>query len=163
MLFRTDDTGKVTDAILVDLQIARECCIMSDLIYFFYTSTDTDFRGKYLQEMLEWYHGKFIDYCKTLKVEPFYGFTIQNFKRKFHRSKLLGLVFAFLVTPIILIRTESSVDLDTVEVEVTGDGDGSEDAFSTMINQSKRDEDDQKLLRERFTALLAEMYDEGVL
>jgi len=169
MLFKNDEvTGKVSQTILVDLQICRESCIMADLTYFIYTSTDTKFRKAYLIEMLQWYHHQFLHYSKILKVDqPFGGKTFENFenfKRKFHRSKLFGFSFATLVLPIILQRAETTKDLDTLEV---GGGDsqgvkGPED-IADMFNNMGRDEDDKVLLRERFSELLTELYEEGVI
>ncbi len=164
MLFKEDEaTGKVSQTILVDLQICRESCIMADLTYFIYTSTDTKFRKDYLIEMLQWYHQQFLKYSKVLKVEePFGGKdfeNFENFKRKFHRSKLFGFSFATLVLPIILQRAETTKDLDTFEVG----GAGGQEDITEMFNNMGRDEDDKVLLRERFSELLTELYDEGVL
>ncbi|CAL8096635.1 unnamed protein product [Orchesella dallaii] len=161
MLFKTDnDTGKVTDCILVDFQLARESCIMTDLVYFFYTSTDTAFREKHLDEMIRWYFEKFSENCKILKVEPFNGFTLENFQRKFHRSKIFGFLFALLVLPIILQKPENALDMDKVKLS---SGDTDEENIAGMFTNTPRDKDDRTLLRDRFTGLLTELYDEGVL
>lgn len=162
MLFKSDEeTGKVTGAVLVDLQVARECCIMADIVYFLYTSTGTEFRAKYMNEMLTFYHENFISFCTTFTVNPFKEFTFENFKRKFHRSKIFGFIFACIVCPIILQKPETSLDLETVQIDENVEG--NKDDFATMLQQASRDDDDTKLLRERFQNLLTELYEEGVL
>lgn len=162
MLFKYNKSNKPIACCLVDLQCARESCIMADIVYFIFTSTDTDFRKQYLDEMLNWYYERFLHYCDHLKVSPFSGFSLENFRRKFHRSKIFGFLFSCLCLPIILQRPETTVNMDSLDVNENEGGNAGED-FAAMFQKLGRDEDDNNLLRDRFSKLLTELLEEGVI
>lgn len=163
MLFQYDEGGKPTTVCLVDLQCTRVCCIMTDIVYYLYTSTTTEFRKEHLEEMLKWYYTKFTEYCEILKVKPFPGFTWDNFQRKYHRSKMLGLLFATFCLPFMLQRPESNVNMDTVvEVEKNPGAHGGQ-AVAEMFKNLGRDQEDDKLLRERFVKVVEELEQDGII
>jgi len=155
LLFRYNKSGnKPEEIVLIDLQMVREACPTMDMVYVLYSSTDSEFRKKHLDEMLELYHDEFLRNCSLLDVEPLPGFSVEELKRRFHVSKILGYCLAIMVLPIMLKDAADVMDLEKMK-----EGSGLDDMFNTLAENAGSN----KAYSRRITEMARELYEEGVL
>jgi len=139
---------------LIDLQMAVEGCLTIDLLGVIYSSTDTEFRKKYLEEMLVFYADTFQEICDSCKCKVPPGFNLENLKERFHRGKVVGLIFGLAMFPLILKDDEATVDLEDV--------DESKD-FSEMLETTGGNEIMNPAVIKRLVEFVEEMHEEGVI
>jgi len=100
---------------VIDWQMAMEGCLTIDLFGLIYWSTDTEFRKKYLEEMLTLYAKRFEEICNSCSCEVPGGFNLGNLKERFHRGKVVGCIIGLGIYPLILKDDEATVDLEGID------------------------------------------------
>lgn len=149
MLFKYDpETGKPYDIILVDLQLAKETCVVNDLVYVFYACTDLQLRRQHTQELLQLYHDTFNEICDLMKIPTLAGFNMDSLQFRFYRAKPLGYYIATLCLPIIL-KEETNV----VNSQKSETSDTLRDMFGSQSNP---------ILKKRLTGVTTEMIEDNV-
>lgn len=156
MLFRYDnnDPQKPIEVTLVDFQIAREACPTTDLAYFLFTSVRAPLRNKHEDELLQVYYDAFTRYCEALNVKSLPGFTFENLKRRYRRSKIFGLMLSLPLLNVVLKPHEESIDLDK-----SGEGENIAELFSSVMDGAGSN----TKYRDEITASVLNLYEDGVL
>jgi hypothetical protein len=153
LLYLYDDvTKKPKEMVILDHQLCREACPTTDLAYFLYTSTTAAVRKPHEDTFLRAYHTQFLAICDQLQCNPLPGFTMDNLKRRYHRSKPFGLFLSMTVLSLVLTPPEEALNMDNIEG-------GMNDIFSTAMGGQEKN----SRLRDRFTEIAVELYEDGVL
>jgi len=154
MLFRYNaETDKPEEVVLVDLQLSREASPIIDLIYFIYSSTYLETRQNHSDELLELYYEKFNYYCDIFKAETLPGFTLKELKRRYQRSKPIGLLVALMISVFMLKEKSDTVQMDSLE------GMSQEEIMQSM---TKGRNTDTRYI-EHVSLLVKEFYNDGVI
>lgn len=155
MLFKYDEeTGKPEKVTLVDLQLYREGCPTTDLIYFFFTSTTSETRRNHEEALIRLYHDKFLEYCTELKCEPLPGFNLSSLKRRFRNAKVMGFLWSMQLLTVVLKEPEKVINI--AEMDQKQDAN---EMFSNILGDS----DTNTILRKRLSEMTQELYEDGVL
>ncbi|XP_068230091.1 uncharacterized protein [Palaemon carinicauda] len=115
ILFRYDKEGQPVEVMLVDLQVCREASIACDLNYFLYTSLTGDVRKPNLDRFLSLYHST---YERVLEgTDTPMPFTEEDVWEEFRSKNKLGLLFAMVIVPAILMEPEEAPDFSDTDLE----------------------------------------------
>lgn len=145
------ENGFPEETIHVDLQMCTEGCPTTDLVYMLYISTDSEFRKRHLNEMLSIYVNTFKEICQLLNTESLPNFTVEEFKRRVHRSKLYGVCLGVLSLPTTLMEADKMEDMESKE------GGNMTEMISSISNKVN------KRYVDRIVALASELYEEGII
>jgi len=157
LMFKYDDRNVPEDVTLLDLQLYREACPTTDLLYFTFSSLTYETRKKYETQLLRIYYQRYLRVCNSLKGTQMPGFTFQRLQRRYRAAKWFGVFLALPVLSIILSSPETAVDMDTMDKEENGN---IADMFETIITDGSKNND---LFKDRFGGLLKELYEDGVI
>jgi len=153
-MFRYDpETGRPVEITLLDLQMPSEACVVNDLEYVVYASTDAELRKNHLDSLLELYHDEFNRHCKKLKVETLPGFTVGELKFRFERAKLLGFFMASMGLPIMLKEEEKAVNLEDIDANADIG-----EIFTNMTSSG-----DNSVFRRRLLEVTRDLYEQGII
>lgn len=151
MLFRYDADNNPIETILLDLQVYREGCPTTDLAYFFYSSTTAAVRKRNMETFLTTYYDQFSKICQQLDCHPLPGWSFENLKQKYRRSKLLGFSLAMPVLSVVLKPPQESVELDSLEGNMSK-------LFSSVMEGRDRN----TRLKARIVEIATELYNDGI-
>jgi len=152
MLFRYDSNQNPIETVLLDLQLYREACPTTDLVYFLYSSTTVAVRKPHMETLLRTYYNQFDKLCRLMNCQPLPGWSYENLKLRLRRSKIFGFSLAVPILSVVLKPPNEATDLDSCE------GDMSEMFASVMQGRDKN-----VRLRNRIVEIATELYEDGVL
>ncbi|XP_068230085.1 uncharacterized protein [Palaemon carinicauda] len=151
-LFRYNDEGQPTDVMLLDLQLCREASLATDLNYFFYTSVTGDIRRPNIDHFLSTYHSSYKKVVEGGNL-PMH-FNKEELLQEFRDKNKVGLMFAMMVLPAVLMEPE--------EVSDFADRDVAElmrDFRERMLDKP----DSNSLFKPRFLSMFDEFMETGLI
>ncbi|XP_064121428.1 uncharacterized protein LOC135225829 isoform X2 [Macrobrachium nipponense] len=152
ILFRYDEEGHPVEVMLVDLQACREASIACDLNYFLYTSVTGDVRKPNLDHFMSVYYSAYKGVLEGSNT-PMH-FTEEEIGEEFRSKNTLGLLFAILVVPTILMEPEETPDF-------------SDTNFVTLMQEFKalamKKLKTNPLCKTRFLAVFDELMESGLI
>lgn len=86
-------SGSPLSVAAVDFQLIHRNRPGIDLVYFFFTSTDPDFREKHLDDLLKSYHGELVGHLDGFGYQGESLICFQDLKKQYKECYMFGLHF----------------------------------------------------------------------
>jgi len=145
MLFKYEDTDnptKPTAVKMVDFQIARIGHPVTDLLYYFYTSTLPEVRKEHLTSWLSFYFNTLMMYLKKLEVE-IANYTLDDFMADYKERSIAMAITSGNVL-ITVLDKESVSHLDKIGKFIDENVDSDEEGERGVLGYSRRFEEKVK-------------------
>lgn len=104
--------GKPDKIVLLDWQVSRYCSPVLDLVYFFFTCTDSEMREKHYDELLNLYHHSLKATLDHLGGDTATQFPFTAFLRHLKQYGKFGVIMASFLVPMLSIKNDELVDMD---------------------------------------------------
>ncbi|XP_073961238.1 uncharacterized protein isoform X1 [Choristoneura fumiferana] len=106
--------GKV-QVVPLDFQTLRFGPLAADLLYFIWCGSDSKFRKKHYQQLLEHFYSELTIALKNLHVDINEVYPRKTFQTELEDSKTLGLFIGLALMPILLVEPENGPKIESME------------------------------------------------
>lgn len=148
---------KSSDVKLIDLQSMRYTSLVIDIQHLIYSSTESDVRIKYYDEIISCYHKYLMENLELLLKQDYLDnfkqlenvFSLENIKQELDKKWMYALGMAMWLLPAITFHPNNTPDLDSVEM----------DDFLTDTQEKNMTEMQTAEYHERIKDVVLEFYD----
>ncbi|XP_013187132.2 uncharacterized protein LOC106132312 [Amyelois transitella] len=104
------------DLIPIDYQTVNGGNCITDLLYFIFSGSDSQFRERYYQRLIDHYYDSLKAALIRLKLNPDEIYSRKDFDSELKRILPYGLLCALLVLPVVTVTSENAPDLNSADM-----------------------------------------------